>query len=164
MTGDRRQDGDPGLPRQTGCVSRSGSDNKTFRFGRFSAWPLGLCVFLLINAAAFFDDTTVRGLIVAPAVLLFLVWFRLRVRVTPTHLEVRNLLSQTRLALDDPDSKIWVDNGALWVSIGAEKPVRAWGADGNKKSRNESAPEKLEALCTILLHRTFRRDGASLDF
>ncbi len=145
-------------------MSRSGSDNKTFRFGRFSAWPLGLCVFLLINAAAFFDDTTVRVLIVVPAVLLLLVWIRLRVRITPTHLEVRNLLSQTRVPLDDPSSKIWVDEGALWVSAGAGNPVRAWGTDGNTKSRNESAPEKLEALCTILLHRTFRRDGATLDF
>lgn len=140
-------------------------DNKrrTYRFGRFSAWPLGLSAFLIINAAAFARGAPIRLAVCAAAVPFFLAWLRLRVRLDANELTIRNLVRTSRFDLTDTNTKIWVDNGGLWASNPAGT-TRAWGADGHPKSRNESAVEKLEDLCFALLQRTFRRGGASFKF
>ena len=145
-------------------MRRSPDAPKTYRFGRFSAWPLGLSVFLLINAASFIHQTGPRLVAVGLAIPLFLVWLRLRVRLTPTSLEIRNLVSSTILDLGDPNAHIHVRNGAFFVYLDGEEPIRAWGIDGNQKSRNEGAAEKMEELCSALLRRTFRRGGATIEF
>lgn len=151
-------------PGQTMTVSRATKTNQTYRFGRFSAWPLGLSVFILINAAAFFQQGQVRLALVVAALIPFLVWLRLRIRLTPSHLEIRNLFRTTSFPLDNPQTSLWVTDGALWASTVGIPPVRAWGADGNRESRNESAAEKQDELCSVLLRRTFQRGGASLEF
>ncbi len=138
---------------------------QTYRFGRFSAWPLGLSIFLLINAASFLRQSDFRLAAIVFAIPLLVVWLRLRVRLTPTSLEVRNLFSTTSLNLDDPNSHIRVQDGAFYVvHRDGTNPVRAWGVDGSPTSRNEGAAEKMEELCSTLLRRTFRRGGATIEF
>lgn len=143
---------------------RRQSSDTTYRFGRFSAWPLGLFVFLLINAAAFVDGANFQLAVVALAVVPLLVWFRLRLRLTATHLEIRNLWRTSTFDLGNPEVRIWVTNGALRATTGGAGLVRGWGADGHPKSRNEGAVERLNELCFSLLQRTFQRDGATLEF
>lgn len=139
------------------------TDSKTYRFGRFSSSTLGLAAFIAANAAAFARGADQRIIVLACAAPPFLVWLRLRVRLTKTHLVIRNLFSSASFALDSPETRIWVTSGALYASTNGGAAMRAWGSDGNKKSRNESGVEKLEALCFTLLQRTFERDGAVLD-
>lgn len=139
------------------------TESQTYRFGRFSSSTLGLAAFITANAAAFARGADQRLIVLACAVPPFLVWLRLRVRLTKTHLIIRNLFSSSSFDLDNPETRVWVEDGALRASTNGGPATRAWGTDGNKNSRNENGVEKLEAFCFTLLQRTFERDGAVLE-